>query len=192
MNDIETGSSTTNTVLQLNRRQLWPQTMKASNIDTSAIMPPSLWSEDDLISVMAWLDFCKAQGIDFYETIVGHLADTNPTDCGTKTPFTKRQVRTKLTHLIRQAKQSYDHSTAMSVGSGYFKSLSTDIRNKIKIQLQRYTAKARSTPYPMPSIASPSQATTAGQNSGGGKEQALVSDGGVSVPDLRSQALLTK
>lgn len=91
----------------------------------------SVWTQDDLVILLAWLDFCKDRPIHFDNTIENHLAKN------ASQPFTKAQINNKFGGIVR-GKKPNDSFTIHEVGSSYFPDISEEIRRKVRLTVTRY------------------------------------------------------
>ncbi|KUJ10102.1 uncharacterized protein LY89DRAFT_740498 [Mollisia scopiformis] len=96
-----------------------------------------VWSTDDLVSLLAWLDFSIHQGINFADTIEKHLAISKNISQSDDYPFTKLQIQNKLLGCIRG--QSVKLATLLKVGSSCILRLDEATRHEINTTVQRYT-----------------------------------------------------
>jgi hypothetical protein len=98
-----------------------------------------VWSDADRIQLLAWLDFSLEQGIDFHETIIGHLR------AKTRKEFTQTQIRDKLRgEWQRDRRDGSDRKDLYSEGTAILDKLHQDTRNDIQAvvcELRSFTAR---------------------------------------------------
>ena len=86
-----------------------------------------VWRDDHRIQLLAWLDFCLEQGIDFDKTIVGHLKVKTGKD------FTARQIRDKLRgEWARDGDRRLPRASLHSKGTKALPKLDNNVRKKIQ------------------------------------------------------------
>ena len=69
-------------------------------------MAANIWIPSDLVLLIAWLEFCLQNGIDFETTIIKLLRESRKRQTGRQYPFTWKQVKDKLIDLARKDKDS--------------------------------------------------------------------------------------
>ena len=99
-----------------------------------------VWSDDELVSLMAWLDFCRDRGINFDDTIESHLSKAKKGNPPREIPFTKMQIKNKFAGYLRLINKPATHAIIQEKGSDYFDNLSEEIRHRIKSEVRRYKA----------------------------------------------------
>ncbi len=86
-----------------------------------------VWRDDHRIQLLAWLDFCLEQGLDFDKTIVDHLKFQTGKD------FTARQIRDKLRgEWARDGDHRLSRATLRSKGTKGLAKLDDTVRKKIQ------------------------------------------------------------
>ena len=58
-----------------------------------------LWLPNDVIALMAWLEFCVQKKLDFRSTIVSHLQTSRNSTGGEQPNYSERQAKNKLQDL---------------------------------------------------------------------------------------------
>jgi hypothetical protein len=103
-----------------------------------------LWNPSDVVTLIAWLDFCVENGVDFYDTICERLSETRKEDASREFNFTGRQVYDKLNDLARRNHQPNPNSHYPSPteikerGSVCFPGLQDPIRKDVQALKQIY------------------------------------------------------
>lgn len=84
---------------------------------TMAAEIKKLWPSNDIVALVAWLEFCVQNKLDFRSTIVSHLNTSRNSTTGEQPNYSKKQARNKLQDLARH-----------TFGSGIYLQLETILR----------------------------------------------------------------
>jgi hypothetical protein len=105
-----------------------------------------LWGQTNTASLIAWLDFCIQNGLNFQDTIIEHLKNTANTTTGESFLVTKLQADNKLVGLARTNGKRHGRrpypgkAEIMRRGSVCFPELPKWIRQQIETNLRQYRA----------------------------------------------------
>jgi len=109
----------------------------------------------DVVSLLAWLDFCIENRLEFYETVIEHLRDSREVSTGEGFLFTKVQISNKLTDLARKKNPATRplckaRDDLMGKGSSTLANLSTTIKQEIRTTLREYRLSVPGSAYLRP------------------------------------------
>jgi len=96
-----------------------------------------------VVSLLAWLDFCIENRLEFYETVIEHLRGSREASTGEAFLFTKLQISNKLTDLARKKNPATRplckaRDDLMGKGSFTLAKLSATIKQEIQTTLREY------------------------------------------------------
>lgn len=66
------------------------------------IMRSLHWEESDIVTLLGWLNYCVANGDNFWQSIVAHLQESRRLNSLSEHDFTKIQIRNKLIGVPRE------------------------------------------------------------------------------------------
>ncbi len=97
------------------------------------------WTSSDVITLLAWLDFCIENGVRFDETILDRLRENRKRDTGEEKNFTITQVTNKLVGGLARACPEHPRLREIRAkGSVCFTALDNQTRQDIKTQLANF------------------------------------------------------
>jgi hypothetical protein len=100
-----------------------------------------VFKDADLVATLAWLDFCRRNGLDFWETVPAHLTEARTQRGDDECMFTSTQVKNKFVSILRRSSKAYSSEEILSNGSTYFEDfISNTIRQAIQKELGCYEA----------------------------------------------------
>jgi hypothetical protein len=101
----------------------------------------TVFKDADLVATFAWLDFCRRNKLDFWETVPAHLTEARTQRGDDKYTFTKTQVKNKFSSILRRYSKAYSSEAILSNGSTYFEgAISKTIERAIRKELGCYEA----------------------------------------------------
>jgi hypothetical protein len=103
------------------------------------------WKPFDVITLIAWLDFCLRRKVDFEKTIIQRLKKSRRQHTGREYPFTIRQVSDKLTDLSRKDPESHGKTyprfnEILSRGSVCFPGLAKKLEQEVEGAIKQFEA----------------------------------------------------
>jgi hypothetical protein len=108
-------------------------------------MAANIWITSDLVLLIAWLEFCRQNGIDFETTIIKLLRESRKRQTGRGYPFTWKQVKDKLIDLARKDKDPKrsvkDYARLDEIllkGSACFPHLARELQPQINVAVERF------------------------------------------------------
>jgi len=117
-----------------------------------------LWTSADVITMLAWLDFCIENGVRFDETILDRLRENRKRDTGEEKNFTITQVTNKLVGgLARSSPKCPRLHEIRAKGSVCFTALDDLTRHDIEKQLNVFRVEfvdliSRKSPHQHPQL----------------------------------------
>jgi hypothetical protein len=103
------------------------------------------WTPFDVITLIAWLDFCLARKADFEKTIIQRLKESRKQHTGREFTFTVKQVSDKLIDLSRKDLESGGKAyprlpEILSKGSVCFPRLAKELEQEVARAIKQLEA----------------------------------------------------
>ena len=95
-----------------------------------------VWTHDEKVALLAWLDFCLKHKLDFKGTIRKHLSSI---ESGRAHLCSIQQILQKLVDVQRRDTNRCPKQEIIPTGSGYWNGMPMDVRRNVEIAMQRYT-----------------------------------------------------
>lgn len=103
-----------------------------------------VWESEDLIALLAWLDFCAKHQFNFSETVEGHIKNVRKASKRHKLPpVTKKQAKQKIMDTVRRhrhpgATSRPSCSFIYETGSTCIAGLPEELRKDIQMKMNEY------------------------------------------------------
>jgi hypothetical protein len=123
-------------------------------IERISTMAAKLWIPSDIVTLIAWIEFCHLNGRDFTATIIQQLRESRQRQNAQGYPFTLIQVKNKLIDLAREdadptrkSKGYARFDEIISKGSACFPRLTREHQSQVDAALEHFQeSHARSAP----------------------------------------------
>jgi len=109
-------------------------------------MAGKIWTPIDMITLVAWLDFCLSNKVDFVKTVIQQLKESRKQHTGLEYEFDFLQAKNKLTDLARNdpkfrgSKQYPRLEEIYSKGSVCFPRFKKKFGQEIEATIEKYQA----------------------------------------------------